>query len=234
MTARFPEGVPMARRTWAIWLIGLTGCLGREVDHTSGLYHNQPVETPNVPAASVQAAARVDRVGRELLELNPFLGVEPSFQTYGRKEPEIFHPDPHGVFVTEGLVARCKTDAELAAVLATELGKMSAERRTADRMRVPDPLRTPGDSGGTMMAGGVSSDQNQLGMQALIDQKTRQNRGRPGADENPHALAEQILTSAGIDPKALTEVAPTLREAGRNHYMASHLGGRGDKPKWSN
>jgi hypothetical protein len=169
-----------------------------------------------------------------LLELNPFLGVEPSFQTYGRKEPEIFHPDPHGVFITEGLVERCKTDAELAAVLATELGKMSAERRAADRMHIPDPLQTPGDSGGTLMAGGVSSDQNQLGMQALIDQKTRRNLGRPGPNENPHALAQQILTSAGKDPKALDEIAPILREAGRNHYMAEHLGRRGDKPFWSN
>lgn len=224
----------MRRRLLAVGMIALAGCLDSELERSGSGFRNKPVEMPNVPAASVDAAARVDRVGRELLAHNPFLGVEPSFQTYGRKEPEIFHPDPHGVFITEGLVARCKTDAELAAVLATELGKMSAERRTADRMRVPDPLRTPGDSGGTMMAGGVSSDQNQLGMQALIDQKARQNRGRPGADENPHALAEQILTSSGIDAKALTEVAPTLREAGRNHYMASHLGGRGDKPKWSN
>jgi hypothetical protein len=215
-------------------MIALAGCLGRDLDRTGAAFHNESVKTPNVPAASVEAAARVDRVGRELLSHNPFLGIEPTFQTYGRKEPEIFHPDPHGVFVTEGLVARCKTDTELAAVLATELGKMSAERRTADRMRIPDPLRTPGDSGGTLMAGGVSSDQNQLGMQALIDQKARQGRGRPGPDENPHALAQQILTASGIDAKALEEVAPTLREAGRNHFMAEHLGGRGDKPKWSN
>ena len=224
-------------KRWAILpaalLAGLTGCMEGEFDHAT--IRNKRIETPDVTEASVAVAARVDQVGRSLVGQNPFLGVEPTFHTFGRKDPEVYHPDANGVFVTEGLVARCRTDDELAAVLALELAKMSAEQRAAGRLRKPEPLRSLPDAG-TLSAGGIGPDQNQLGTQALFDQ----NLGRSGDGTKPappigdqRAAAADILKSAGIDPKALDVVEPLVQDAARHHAIAEQLGGRGLKPRWT-
>lgn len=213
----------------AALLVGLTGCLDEEL--AGPAIRNKPVELPNVPEASVATAARVDQVGRQLLSQNLFLGVEPTFHTYGHKDPEIFHPDANGVFITEGLVNRCASDEELAAVLAVELASMSAERRAAARLRGDSPLPPVPDTA-TLSPGGVAADQNQLGTQAMIDRQTGKPKRKPAAD--PHEEAKEILKAAGIDPKALDRVAPLIREARGNHIAATGLTGRPDRPRWSN
>ena len=211
--------------------IGLCGCFGGEFENGTS-FKNEPVEVPQQAEASVAVAARVDQVGRQLLAQNPFLGIEPTFHTLGRKEPEIFHRDAQGVFVTEGLVQRCASDKELAAVLASELGKMSAARRIADRMRVAEPLAViPNTS--TLDPGGIGSDQNHLGVQAVFDQQlTRPNGPTPPSDD-PKRIAEDILRSAGHEPKVLDDVSPILADAARNSSVARQLGTRGDQPHWS-
>ncbi len=213
----------------AALLVGLTGCLDEELNDPA--IRNKPVELPDVPKASVDAAARVDQVGRQLVSQSLFLGVEPTFHTYGHKNPEIFHPDLNGVFVTEGLVARCKTDEELAAVLALELATMSTERRTAERLRGAGSMPPVPDSA-TVSPGGVAADQNQLGTQAMIDRQT--SKPKRAAPEDPRAAAADILRSAGFDPKSLEQVAPLVREAADNHAAAVGLPGRPARPRWSN
>jgi hypothetical protein len=222
----------MTRRTWAAALfVGLAGCLDHELSGPT--LRNKAVEVPRLPEASLAAAARVDQVGRQLLGQNPFLGVEPTFHTYGQAEPEVFHPDLNGVFITEGLVQRCKSDEELAAVLALELAKMSAERRTAERLRNnPGPLPTLPDVA-AVSPGGIGSDQNQLGTQALFDRKLS-SPGKPAPPDDPQAAAAEILRAAGFDPKVLEHVAPLVQEAGRNHAASDGLGGRPVRPLWSN
>src|SRR5262245_25790007 len=81
-----------------------------------------------VPPASIQAAARVDTLGRSILAANPQLGIQPLFRTIGAPQPEIFHHGTFEIDITEGLVNQCTTDAQLAAVLASELGKLVSER----------------------------------------------------------------------------------------------------------
>jgi hypothetical protein len=160
---------------------------------------------------------------------NPFLGVEPTFHTYGRSEPEITHPDLNGVLVTEGLVQRCRTDDELAAVLALELAKMSAERRAVDRLKV-EQLPQLADAGAT----GLGADPTQTGTQAMIDKASAPRKPTKRLADGSHARPEDILKGAGFDPKALDVVAPLVREAERNHALGEHLGPRGQTPRWSN
>jgi hypothetical protein len=120
------------------------GCLDEMLNRTGEIPGiGKPIEPPKLPEASLATAARVDQVGRELLAANPFLGVDPTFHTVAHPDPAIGHPDFGGVVVTEGLVNRCKTDAELMAVLATELGQMSAEKRLVDRVRSADASSAP-------------------------------------------------------------------------------------------
>lgn len=210
----------------------LAGCFGGEFD-TGMSFKNEPVAVPEQSEASVGVAVRVDQVGRQLLAQNPFLGIEPTFHTLGRAEPEVFHRDSHGVFVTEGLVQRCASDEELAAVLASELGKMSASRRIADRMRVSEPLAVIPDAA-AVSPGGIGSDQNHLGVQAVFDQQlSRPVRDTAAPRDEPKQIAAAILKSAGHDPKCLEDVAPILDDAARHASAARQLGVRGDNPRWS-
>ncbi len=213
--------------TAGLTLFGLTGCMEEFVQEPQ--LRMRPIHTPQLPEASVAVAARVDQVGRQLIGQNPFLGVEPTFHTYGRKEPEITHPTLDGVMVTEGLVLRCETDDELAAVLAIELSKMAAERRAADRLKVERLPHLP-DAGATSLG----PDPTQTGTQAMIDKASAaRNRTKPLHD-GTHTRPEEILEGAGFDPKALDAVVGLVREAEGNHALGEHLGSRGRSPRWSN
>lgn len=208
-------------------LVALTGCMDEFVDGPS--IRNKEVEVPQLPEASVAVAARVDQIGRQLVGQNPFLGVEPTFHTYGRSEPEITHPDLNGVMVTEGLVQRCRTDDELAAILALELEKMSTERRAADRLKVEQLPQLP-DAGTTSLG----ADPTQTGTQAMIDKLSAPRKRTKQLHDGAHTRAEDILKGAGFDPKAIDAVASLRNEIERNHALDKHLGPRGSIPRWSN
>jgi hypothetical protein len=216
------------RRLSLFLAVAAAGCLD---DADRSTLRNKAVDTSVADEPPLAVAARVDQVGRQLVGTNPFLGVDPTFHTLGRADPEIGHPGPDGVFITTGLVDRCRTDAELAAVLASELAKMVAEKRAADRLSRPDTIRPVPDAG-NLSAGGVSSDLNQLGTQALFDRKLGSpDRKRPPDDTR--ALTADILKAAGYEPTAAAAVEPLLAEAGRHSAVAKWLGGRSAPPAWT-
>ena len=80
----------------------------------------------NFQPADEALAVRVDSVGSKLVAANPQIGLRVTrFATIGKApQSEVFHVGANMVFVTEGLAKRCSTEAELAAVLALELGKI--------------------------------------------------------------------------------------------------------------
>ncbi len=92
--------------------------------------------------ASEAANMRVDEAERRLVAANRRSGFQPVCKVIGAAEPEIFHID-QVVYLTEGLVQQCHGEAELAAVLANELGKIVSEREAAvsaaARAAVPPP-----------------------------------------------------------------------------------------------
>jgi predicted Zn-dependent protease len=220
----------MPRRLLPLALLA-AGCLDADTDRT-GL-KNVPVDTTKAPVAPAEMAARVDQVGRQLVGTSPFLGFEPTFHTLGHPEPEICHPDSGGLFVSAGIITRCKDDAELAAVLATELAIMKEERRLIDRPRRLEPMTTAPEGG---PGGGVGSDLNLVGAQALADKKLGSRPARPPAAKplDRRAVAAELLTNAGYDPKALDAVEPLLAEAATTHKASATFGGRAGKPRWSN
>ena len=200
------------------------GCLDAEKSR-QGL-NNVAVDTAKYPAAPPEVAARVDQVGRQLVGATPFLGIEPTFHVIGHPEPEICHPDSGGIFISAGLVERCRSDAELAAVLATELAIMKAEQRLADRRRT-EPLPPLPD-------GAAGTDPTQLGTQALFDKKLGTKPPPADKPEDRRTTAAELLKAAGYDPKVLVAVEPLLAEAARHHKAAATFGGMGGRPRWSN
>ena len=213
----------------ALASVGCADVLGdRSVNGMIG----KEIKTPAVSAASVESSARVDKIGRQLLAGSPFLGLDVSFQTIGKPEPELFHRDAQGLFLSEGLVSKCKTNEQLAGVLASEIGQMVSEMRTTERMRLPEP--TPTAALGPKLDGTTDHDPGRTMELVQFEKSAR----RPAekklwAASDPKTIAKGLLKDAGFDPKLLDDVAPLIREAGRNQTIAKQLGGRGDSPRWS-
>jgi hypothetical protein len=91
-------------------------------------------KSPTISAKYTANCARVDEVAKYILTMNTFPGIEPVVQTFGVKEPVLFHRGTGELFISEGLVERCKTDEELAAVMCSEMGQMKAEMLAAKRI----------------------------------------------------------------------------------------------------
>lgn len=132
-------------------------------------------------ATNLPVAERVEMLGRKIIVQNTFTGIEPQIFTIGVKESVLFHRSSEELFISEGLVNKCKTEAELAAVLCAELGQMVAEKRTAKMTgRDVDPIRDPGYGGGPVLGGGTPVD---AGQQAnLAYHEKRYPRGNAGTD----------------------------------------------------
>ena len=149
-------------RIFPILCLTVAGCLPRK-DNTALVPSNPFGSSPppqvtraSTSPASVQAAVRVDSLGRKLLAANPQIGIQPLFLTIGAPQPEVFHMATSQVDITEGLVNQCSSDGQLAAVLAGELGKMVSEREflAGPQARAPEPeppleVRVGSDNGGS-------------------------------------------------------------------------------------
>ncbi|MGE3805583.1 MAG: hypothetical protein AB7K24_12985 [Gemmataceae bacterium] len=210
----------------------LAGCLNEDLARTEqvppSLFGSQaPAAPPRHVAlsgapASVESASRVDQLGRKLIACNPQIGLKPVFSTLGDPRPEVTSSlDPVGtwrVYVTEGLVRKCQTDGELAAILSLELGKMVAQREalTALGTRMPEVQPPPNvrvgtDSGGTF----GSPDGTHLAEMARYPGPGRRN-GPPPLPPDPRALARGYLAKAGFRAEDLDAAEPALREAEQN------------------
>src|SRR5262249_44916335 len=58
--------------------------------------------------ASTEAGARVDSLGRQLLQCNKQIGLQPLFRTYGDPRLGVWHVGTSEVCITEGLANQCK------------------------------------------------------------------------------------------------------------------------------
>jgi hypothetical protein len=181
---------------------------------------------PALAPASLQAAARVDGLGRKILAANPQTGVEPLFRTIGAPQPEIFHQGTVEVDITEGLVNQCPSDGQLAAVLALELGKMISEREAfagpqtrAPEREPPMEVRIGSDNGGAY----GPADQLHRAELAKYDKERRQRAAGAAAPPDPQVLARAYLLKAGYTAADLDAAAPLFRSAAENNTFAKQL-----------
>lgn len=212
----------MAARSLA-WYTPLLLLLGGCLDESGPLLVSGEPPPPNRPARHVSrapateaTAKRVIAVGARLVTANPQAGIRPLFVTIGAPHLELFHTgggiDSYQVYVSEGLVARCATDEQLAAVLAIEMGRLVSERETVGpshpRRGAYDPPNEQigSDVGGTF----GSADGTRLMELGHLDRQRLKGRLPPPSAE---ALAGRYLSQAKIDPSVLADVAPLLRQA---------------------
>jgi hypothetical protein len=82
-----------------------------------------------IDEASLEMAERVEDVAQKLLHGTPLGIPEMDVLMVGMPEPELFHRDSHVLYISEGLVKKCKEDEILAAMLARDIATMTVEYR---------------------------------------------------------------------------------------------------------
>lgn len=192
-----------------------------------------PPTVAHAPATEA-AARRVNDLGQRILAANPDLSVRPVFVAIGSPDPEIFHRDTAALFVSEGLANKCTTEAQLAGVLCSELGKMMSQREAllALKARRPDrdpPVAMPVGSDGAGTFG--AADAVRLAELGKFDDVRRASGGGPPpAPPDPQLLARTYLAKAGYKAADLDEVAPLLREADKNGALEKEFTGGPIRP----
>jgi hypothetical protein len=192
---------------------------------------NKPPE--NLPPASLAASTRVDSLGRQILAANPDIGVRPLFVTIGVADLTVFHCADTHLFISEGVVNKCKTDGasdpELAAIICSELGKMVAEAQQQKPNREPfnpEPPYQPRVGGGTV--GSIDPTYTQQAELGLWEKDHPRIRPVPSSapPPDPKELSRCYLTKAGFSADQLDKVAPVLRIAEANPIYEKQLGTR--------
>ncbi len=171
------------------------------------------------PPADKKIAFRVDHVGKQILKANPQIGLRPFFATLGSDRPELFHTGDYMIHITSGLVNRCKTDGQLAALLSHEMAEMVAEREVLAhpkmrRKQEQPPIHVPiGNAGHD-----TDPSLTRVAELARYEEK-RQQRNKPIPIPNPEKLAKNYLKKAGYSPLELDGVQGLLAEAERTYML---------------
>jgi predicted Zn-dependent protease len=217
----------MNRRS-AIRLLGLAltsaGCFGNQLEKNSIVTERDKSRAPKVSPASVQVAGRVDELAHRIVEQNTFTGIEPVVTVIGVPEAVLFHRGPSQLFISEGLVQKCKTDPELAAVLCSEMGQMMSQKRAGirvgrDRDGNPGPA-PPEDASGVVEA-----------ERALQLRRAKERLAKDQSDANQ--LARQLLKGAGFDPAELDRVDKMVKQSDRGEAIKKQMNGPAPAPTWN-
>jgi predicted Zn-dependent protease len=221
-----------------VLLVMSAGCISHGTETVpSNVFGNPaaagpPVRRVNFAQADTTVSMRVDAMGRKILAANPQIGMQPVCVTIGDPKPEIFHQETHFVYLTAGLVGMCKTDAELAAVLSQELGKMVSEReaRTSAATREAAGLLPVecivGQGGGY----GAAPDMTHMAEMARHEKKYPR---RPLPPPDPRFLAQNYLEKAGYARAEVDHVIPLLDAAEKNSAWEAQINGRSRQRNWT-
>jgi hypothetical protein len=231
---RFTTGGFAMRRRAALRLlaggactISFTGCVHDgtwSIEKLLG-WDDKP-KAPKFTPALLQVSQRVEELGRRIIAQNTFTGLDPLFHTIGVSESVLFHRSSAELFISEGLVNKCKTEAELAAVICSELGAMMAEKRGAiaagrDRDSIPDAA-LPGSS--------MGADGTRAAEVARQEVKTNERRDAAAKDATEHA--RNLLRCAGFNPLELDRVETLIRQSDRGEILRKQMAGSAAAPTW--
>jgi hypothetical protein len=188
---------------------------------------NSPVQ---LPPASPTASTTAYEVFSELLAGSQDIGAvlspnadrnfRPNLFVVGSQGVSIYHKG-NDLYITEGLVNRCPPEGKdgqykgkLAAVLASELGKMVFEAFHQKNSRTAvanDPIHAP-------QVPGDNSDHSDLATAAIIE-KNNPRQAIPASrppSQDPKALARNYLTKANYSQNDLLQVTALIQKAERN------------------
>ena len=183
-------------------------------------------KAPKVAPASVEVARQVDELGRRIIDQNTFTGLDPVFHTVGVPEAVLFHRGTAELFISEGLVKKCKTEPVLAAALCSELGAMMAEKRAGISVGLDkEPIPNVALPGNEFDPAGARAAELAV-MQKKIDDRRAARRA------DAAELAKQLLGGAGFDPAEFDRAEPMLRQSDRGEVLRKQMAGSAPAPTW--
>jgi hypothetical protein len=209
--------------------LALAGCAGVGRDplaFKNPFETERPFDAASAPTASTKAASRVHAVGSAVVGANAAdLSEKPVFMTIGLKEPMVFHRGAGQIVISEALVDRCPTDAELAAVVCWELAKVAVAHppeRRVDTDSVPT-----GPLARDVVGGTYEPDMTRLAEEARFDRRPARG-SRPGREPRPDAktLAQNFYAKTGRNPDDLARLELLLRDAEDNAERRDLMTGR--------
>lgn len=225
----------------------VTGCATMDGDWSVQRLFSEPgafkkavgweeVKTPramNLPQAHIEMTERVETIGKKIIAQNTFTGIEPVFFCIGVKESVLFHRGPEELFISEGLVAKCKTEPELAALLCAELGQMVAEKRAVRRVGADrDSFPESALPGGTSVAGGTPFDASRAAELAYRD---REQKPAPVVQpEDAAKIGRDLLKGSGYDPAEFDLIQPLLKTSDRGAALRKQMSRSAPAPQWDN
>lgn len=174
-----------------------------------------------------QAQMLVNSVGERVVRQSKAAGTPYQFRFYALADPQTVNAFalPGGpVFITRALLSRLENEAQLAGVLAHEVGHVVA-RHSAERIAKSELAQ---GLVGAVAVGG--SDENGSGQQAAqmaaaVAQMVQLRYGRKDEIQSD-TLGVVMMTSAGYDPRALINVMNILEDAsgggGQPEFMSTH------------
>jgi hypothetical protein len=153
-------------------------------------------------------SARVQRVGQQLLAANTQLGLRPQFAVIRVPQLTLAHQGPGRLVISEAMVDQCPADAQLAALLSHELGRMAVENAPTANLPGNEPLPP-------LQVGPDNALYPTESLQKAELVKLGYNRTRPAhVSSDPNAVARSTLRQAGYAEAELEQVAPLLQQAG--------------------
>ncbi len=167
-------------------------------------------QASHVSAHNADLVHRVQDVGRKVANANPALGFRPVFRVTGETGPVLSHKGEQELIISEGLVQRCQTEGQLAALLCFELGKMSAERQARIQQLASASQREPPPEVRIGPDGGSFGDADQIRKAELVKLGLERRRAAetPPQPPDPRDLARQYLTRAGYAERELDAIEP--------------------------
>jgi predicted Zn-dependent protease len=161
-------------------------------------------------------ARRVGEVGRRIVERSN-AGRSPyadTFRFHLLNDPETVNAFalPGGqVFITEGLLRRLKTEAQLAGVLGHETGHV-VHRHAAEQLAKGQLGQLLGAAAGVAADDGSGRGVNTQAIAAMVNQMVQLRYSRQDESEADR-YGVDAMAAAGYDPRAMLEVLEILKEA---------------------
>ncbi|MEP6994827.1 MAG: M48 family metallopeptidase [Acidobacteriota bacterium] len=172
---------------------------------------------------------RVAQVGRRVVEKSnaarsPYAD---SFQFHLLNDPETVNAFalPGGqIFITEGLLHRLHSEAQLAGVLGHEAGHV-VNRHAAEQMAKGQLGALLGAAAGVAADDGSGHGQQTQAIAAMVNQVVQLRYGRKDESEADR-YGVDAMAEAGYDPKAMLELLQILKEASQGprppEFLSSH------------
>jgi hypothetical protein len=225
----------MALRWPLVAVCILAGCQSFQEPKTAivssnpfGIQADNKIGKANYQQADEGIATRVDAAGRKLLAANPETGLQRSlyFAAIGNApQPEIFHVGQNMVFVTDSLVTRCQSEAELAALLALELGKIISEREAAVLPEARNSERLPPIQVSIGNATQGTDFDRVRDAELARFEKERPRNGKRLPRPDPEQLARGYLQRAGYQSGDFDAALPLMRATQNNATLERQFKG---------